>query len=89
MTKEEFKKVLDVQGGQFDFQIGRYEGMIGISPSQVVIWVDDSDFCKGEPEFIGYYRSVDELLEKFQVKGQLFAETLLPKIGKLHRIVVA
>ena len=88
MTKEEFKSVLDVQGGQFDFQIGRYEGMVGITPSQVVIWVDDTDFYKGEPEYIGYYRSVDELLEKFRVKGKPFAETLLPEISELHRIVV-
>ena len=88
MTKEKFKKVLDVQGGQFEFETDQNEGMIGISPSQVVIWVDDLGFCEGEPEYIGYYRSVDELLEKFKVNGKPFAETLLPEIGKLHRIAV-
>jgi hypothetical protein len=86
MTKNHFKSTLNVSGGQFDFQTDKHEGMIGISPASVVIWVDDIDADRDEPKNIGEFKNIDELLEKFNVDGEPFVVTILPKITELNMI---
>ena len=86
MTKDHFKSILDISGGQFDFQTDKHEGMIGISPASVVIWVDDIDADGDEPKYIGEYKNVNELLEKFNVDGKPFVVNVLPQITKLNML---
>lgn len=86
MTKDQFKSILNVSGGQFNFQADRYEGMIGISPANVVIWVDDIDTDREEPKNIGEFKSVSDLLEKFNVDGESFVVNILPKITNLKML---
>ena len=86
MTKDQLKSVLDVDGGQFDFQTDNHEGMIGISPASVVIWVDDIDADGEEPKNIGQFKSVTELLEQFKVDGEPFVVNILPHIKKLNML---
>lgn len=93
MTKNYFENTLNVYGGQFTFFTNQYEGMIGVSPSRVVIWVDDKGFgeLNGddedlEPRNIGVFESVNELLLKFKVDGKPFIEFLLPDIKELNQI---
>lgn len=86
MTKNHFKSVLNVSGGQFVFQTDKHEGMIGISPASVVIWVDDIGADGEEQKNIGEFKSVNELLEKFNVDGEPFAVIILPKITELNMI---
>lgn len=86
MTKNHFKSALSVSGGQFEFQTDKHEGMIGISPASVVIWVDDIDADGDEPKNIGEFKSVNELLEKFNVDGESFVATILPEIVEINMI---
>lgn len=86
MTKDQFKSVLSVSGGQFTFQTDRYEGMIGISPASVVIWVDDIGSNRDEPKHIGEFTNVSDLLEKFKIDGEPFVVNILPKITKLNML---
>ena len=86
MTKDHFKSLLNVSGGQFAFQTDRHEGMIGISPASVVVWVDDIDADGDEPKYIGEYKSVNELLEKFKVDDEHFVANILPKITNLNML---
>ena len=44
MTRNQFYEELAVTGGQFNFRTAMYEGMIGISPNSLVIWVDNIGF---------------------------------------------
>ena len=41
MTKEQFKSKVDVLGGTFGFTTDRYEGMVGVSNREYIIWVDN------------------------------------------------
>jgi hypothetical protein len=86
MTKNHFKSILNVSGGQFYFRTDKHEGMIGISPASVVIWVDDIDADGDEPKNIGEFKSVNELLEKFDLDGNLFVADVLPQITKLNML---
>lgn len=96
MTKSQLKTMLNVIGGQFVFATNRHEGMIGVSPAGVVIWVDDAGFGTpknsrdddSEPRNAGEYRSIDEMLSNFKVDGKLFVEAVLPEIEELNRIYV-
>ena len=87
MTKKQFESVLDVQGGQFEFRTDRYEGMVGVSPSAVVIWVDYLNVNGHEPKYVGSYGSIRELLEAFYVEGQAFATAILPEISGLNLLI--
>ena len=91
MTQNQFYKELAVQGGQFDFRTAQYEGMIGISPDSVVIWVDNIGFgeekADNEPMHYGEFKNVGELLEHFKVDGRLFVESVLPEIDILCRLL--
>lgn len=95
MTNEQFRSAINVTGGQFDFETDKYEGMVGVSHSSVVIWVDDIGYSKPsgdtddgtEPRNIGYYKSSDDLLEQFKVDGILFSDSVLPEIKELVRIL--
>jgi len=87
MTRDRFKSELSIRGGQFDFQTDRHEGMIGINPSSIVIWVDDISADGDEPKYIGEFKDVDELLEEFKVDGESFATNVLPKIIKLNMLL--
>lgn len=86
MTKDQFKSVLSVSGGQFYFQTDRHEGMIGISPASVVIWVDDIGTDRDEPKHIGEFNNVSDLLDEFEVDGESFVENILPEITKLNML---
>ena len=86
MTKDQFKIALSVSGGQFTFQADRYEGMIGITPANVVIWVDDIGSDSDEPKNIGEFNSVSDLLEKFNVDGESFVASILPRIKSLNML---
>lgn len=86
MTKNHFKSVLNVSGGQFNFQTDKHEGMIGISPASVVIWVDDIGAEGEEPKNIGEFKSISELLEKFKVDGEDFVVNILPQITELSML---
>lgn len=97
MTKEQFKNKVNVIGGTFDFTTDRYEGMVGVSNREYIIWVDDLGYgtrqvdesSNREPRNIGEYKDVDELLSTFMVDGELFAESVLPTIEKLHTVYYA
>lgn len=97
MTKEQFKSKVNVIGGTFDFTTDRYEGMVGVSNREYIIWVDDLGYgtrqvdesSNREPRNIGEYKDVDELLSTFMVDGELFAEAVLPTIEKLHTVYYA
>lgn len=94
MTKEEIKKTLHVSGGRFRLSTKTQEGMIGVCQAKVFIWVDDKG--RGNPENrgngndgprnIGFFGSVQEMLEQFMVDGVLFSESVLPDIEELKRI---
>ncbi len=94
MTKEEIKKTLHVSGGRFRLSTKTQEGMIGVCQAKVFIWVDDKG--RGNPENrgngndgprnIGFFGSVQEMLEQFMVDGVLFSESVLPNIEELERI---
>ena len=94
MTKEEIKKSLHVSGGRFRLSTKTQEGMIGVCQAKVFIWVDDKG--RGNPENrgngnhgprnIGFFGSVQEMLEQFMVDGVLFSESVLPNIEELERI---
>ena len=94
MTKEQFKKRVNVFAGQFWFTTKKYEGMVGVSNREYIIWVDDLGYgtrqvdedSDGEPRNQGEYKNVDELLTTFMVDGELFAESVLPAIEQLHTI---
>ena len=94
MTKEQFKNKVNVIGGTFDFTTDKYEGLIGVSNREYIIWVDDLGYgtrqvdedSDGEPRNQGEYKNVDELLSTFMVDGELFAESVLPAIEQLHTI---
>ena len=94
MTKEQFKKRVNVFAGQFWFTTKKYEGMVGVSNREYIIWVDDLGYgtrqvdesSDREPRNIGEYKNVDELLSTFMVDGELFAEAVLPTIEKLHTV---
>ena len=68
--------------------------MIGVCQAKVFIWVDDKG--RGNPENrgngndgprnIGFFGSVQEMLEQFMVDGVLFSESVLPNIEELERI---
>lgn len=87
MTKDQFKSILSVSGGQFTFQTDRYEGMIGISPASVVIWVDDIGSDSDEPKHIGEFNNVSDLLDEFKLDGESFVVNILPKITKLNMLL--
>lgn len=91
MTNDLFKELLNISGGQFEFYTDKHEGMIGLSPSQIMIWVDDLGFGKitddVEPKNIGYYNSIDDLLKTFKVDNELFADNVLPQITSLIRLL--
>lgn len=89
MNREQFKKTVDVVGGQFTFETEKYEGMIGVTPARIVIWVDDRGFSsqsveddESEPKNVGEFKNADDLLETFAVDGMKF-ELLLPEIKSL------
>ena len=94
MTKEQFKKRVNVFAGQFWFTTKKYEGMVGVSNREYIIWVDDLGYgtrqvdedSDGEPRNQGEYKNLDELLSTFMVDGELFAESVLPAIEQLHTI---
>ena len=46
MKRDDFKNALARTGGQFVFYTDTHEGMIGITPSRIVIWVDYLGFSK-------------------------------------------
>lgn len=91
MTKDRFREALNINGGQFDFFTEKHEGMIGVSPTKIVIWVDGTGYSKKaeetEPKNIGEYESVDELLGNFRVDGGIFADNVLPEITKLNKLL--
>lgn len=97
MTKEQFKNKVNVIGGTFDFTTDRYEGMVGVSNREYIIWVDDLGYgtrqvdesSNREPRNIGEYKDVDELLSTFMVDGELFSEAVLPTIEQLHTVYYA
>ena len=94
MTKEQIKRILNVSGGRFRLSTKTQEGMIGVCPENVFIWVDDKG--RGNPENrgngndgprnIGFFGSVQEMLEQFMVDGVLFSESVLPDREELKRI---
>ena len=94
MTKEQFKKRVNVFAGQFGFTTKKYEGMVGVSRREYFIWVDDLGYgtrqvdedCDVGPRNMGEYKNVDELLSTFMVDGELFAEAVLPTIEKLKMV---
>lgn len=94
MTKEQIKKTLNVSGGQFRLSTKTQEGMIGVCPANVFIWVDDKGSGNPEnrgnsnkgPKNVGIFESVQEMLEQFKVNGVLFSESVLPDIEKLEPI---
>lgn len=97
MTKEQFKSKVDVLGGTFDFTTDKYEGLIGVSNREFFIWVDDLGYGTRQvdedsnvgPRNMAEYKNVDELLSTFMVDGELFAESVLPTIEKLHTVYYA
>ena len=97
MTKEQFKSRVNVIGGTFWFATGKYEGLIGVSNREFFIWVDDLGYgtrqvdedCDVGPRNMAEYKNVDELLSSFMVDGELFAESVLPTIEKLHTVYYA
>ena len=94
MTKEQIKKTLNVSGGRFRLSTKTQEGMIGVCPENVFIWVDDKG--RGNPENrgngndgprnIGLFGSVQEMLEQFRVDGAFFSESVLPDITDLEHL---
>ena len=94
MTKEQFKSKVNVIGGTFDFTTDKYEGLIGVSNREYIIWVDDLGYgtrqvdedSDGEPRNQGEYKNLDELLSTFMVDGELFAESVLPTIERLDMV---
>ena len=94
MTKEQFKSKVDVLGGTFGFTTDRYEGMVGVSNREYIIWADDLGYgtrqidedCDVGPRNMGEYKNVDELLSTFMVDGELFAEAVLPTIEQLKMV---
>ena len=94
MTKEQFKKRVNVFAGQFGFTTKKYEGMVGVSNREYIIWVDDLGYgtrqvdedSDGEPRNQGEYKNLDELLSTFMVDGELFAESVLPTIERLDMV---
>ena len=94
MTKEQIQKTLNVSGGRFRLSTKTQEGMIGVCQAKVFIWVDDKG--RGNPENrgngndgprnVGFFESVQEMLEQFKVDGTLFSESVLPNIVELKRI---
>ena len=97
MTKEQFKSKVNVIGGTFDFTTDKYEGLIGVSNREYIIWVDDLGYGTRQvdedsdvgPRNMAEYKNVDELLSTFMVDGELFAESVLPTIEKLHTVYYA
>ena len=93
MKVEQFEQKLRVNGGQFYFSTNKHEGMIGVSPSKVLIWVDAIGFSEGGgesiPRNVGEYECVDELLKVFFVDGEKFVDSILPKIESLSKIFCA
>ncbi|MBO5976462.1 MAG: hypothetical protein J6P94_04735 [Oscillospiraceae bacterium] len=91
MTRNQFYEELAVTGGQFNFRTAMHEGMIGISPNSLVIWVDNIGFGESkiddEPMCFGEFQSIGELLDSFKVDGKLFSESVLPEIDKLYRLL--
>jgi hypothetical protein len=94
MTREQFKKELSSGAGQLTIKTDKYVGMIGISPSNILIWVDDPDFWGPAsarnidgPRNIGEFRDADELLNEFEVDGRKFADSVLPEIKKLIVVI--
>lgn len=93
MTKETLKDILSGAGGQFVFSTDQHEGMIGITPASVVIWVDKIGYNnaeaedEAEPQNAGKFKNVDELLEAFKVDSVLFSEKILPQVETLNRIL--
>ena len=85
---------MHVSGGRFRLSTKTQEGMIGVCQAKVFIWVDDKG--RGNPENrgngndgprnIGFFGSVQEMLEQFMVDGVLFSESVLPDIEELKRI---
>jgi len=91
MTKDQFEEKLCINGGQFEFNTNIYEGMIGITPSKIVIWVDKVGYSNSEnedePKYIGEFESVEELLDTFMVADKSFAKSVLPEIASLIPIL--
>lgn len=91
MTKDRIKEILNISGGQLDFRTGKHEGMFGISPNKIVVWVDDVGFSdsendNAEPKNIGEFATVEEMLAQFRVDGELFADVVLPEIKEITPI---
>lgn len=97
MTKEQFKSKVNVIGGTFYFTTDKYEGLIGVSNREFFVWVDDLGYGTRQvdedsdvgPRNMAEYKNVDELLSTFMVDGELFAESVLPTIEKLHTVYYA
>ena len=88
MTKEQLEATLNVSGGQFMFSTKKQEGMIGVCPSYIFIWVDDKEGSDltAEPKNVGEFETIREMLEQFVVNGQPFSESVLPDIEKLEQL---
>ena len=97
MTKEQFKSKVNVIGGTLYFTTDKYEGLIGVSNREFFVWVDDLGYGTRQvdedsdvgPRNMAEYKNVDELLSTFMVDGELFAESVLPTIEKLHTVYYA
>ena len=93
MTREQFKKALQGSakvGGMFEFYTDQHEGTIFSADYTTFVWVDKIGFSRSsdraEPEYVGEYKSVDEMLSAFRVNGNLFADAVLPAIRELKQI---
>ena len=82
--------MLSIGGGQFDFFTDKHEGMIGVDPSKIVIWVDEKGFSvspgEGEPKNYGEFKTIDDLFSGFMVDGLPFVDAVLPDIPKLIQL---
>ena len=95
MTRDDFITRLSsgVPYGTYIFNTNVFSGTIGRAPGQTVIALypirAEGVAETEEPLYSGEYKTPEEVLDRFDVGGQTFADTVLADIHSLEKIVYA
>ncbi len=81
MTREEFKKIVEVHANGYTFTTEKYNGFFATNPDDCCISMSDKN--DDEDGNYGIFSSIDEAIDTFEVNGVKFTE-LLPQITHLQ-----
>ncbi len=81
MTREEFKKIVEVHANGYTFTTDKYFGFFATNPDDCYICLNDSETLEGVGAAV--FNSIDEAIDTFEVNGVKFTE-LLPQITHLQ-----